>query len=199
MSITDHVVASEPAGAIGDVARIALITGIAAILAAVALILLFTVGDPFGRANDSLNAAVGVLSAVLALVVLRSVGGSVPFTAVAIVGATITVVGSWLVMTGTTGFQLAGFVSGVGFGLIGAWLLASIAVGPLGVSLSLIQARLGLAAGGLMLFGLIGLAGAAMAIDSAAATPWWLWLYGIGWLGTYVAYPAWCLLVARSA
>ena len=118
--------------------------------------------------------------------------------AVAHVGAAIAVVGSWLVISGTTGFQLAAFVSSVGFALIGAWLVASIAAGPLGTVLSPLQVRVGLAAGGLMLVGILGIAGVAMGIDSAAATPWWLWLYGIGWVGTYVVYPAWCLLVARS-
>jgi hypothetical protein len=50
-----------------------------------------------------------------------------------------------------------------------------------------------------MVVGIIGIAGAAMRIDSMADTPWWLWLYGIGWLGTYVVYPVWCLLLARSS
>jgi hypothetical protein len=198
MAVGDTIAGSEPVRAIGDVARIALVTGITAILAAVALVLLFTVDGAFGRVNDVLNAAIGVLSALLALVVLRSVGGSVPLVGLAVIGAAITVVGSWLVISGATGFQLAGFVSGVGFALIGAWLVSATAAGPLGALLSPAQARLGLVAGGLMLAGIIGIAGVAMGIDTAEATPSWLWLYGIGWLGTYVAYPAWCLMVARA-
>jgi hypothetical protein len=197
MAVGDTIAGSEPVRALGDIARVALVTGITAILAAVALVLLFTVDGAFGRVNDVLNAAVGVLSALLAIVALRSVGGSVPVVGLAVISAAITVVGSVLVMTGTTGFQLAGFVSGVGFALIGAWLVSAIAAGPLGASLSPTQARLGLAAGGLMLAGIIGIAGVAMGIDTAEATPWWLWLYGIGWLGTYVVYPVWCLMVAR--
>ena len=200
MTMQDAVAAGDPVRTIGDsVARVALITGVTAVLAAGALALLFIAGEPFGRANDVLNAAIGVTSAVLAVVVHRSVGGSPALVALAMAGAAITVVGSWLVMTGTTGFQLAGFVSAIGFALIGAWLLGSLASGPLGDVLSPAQAAVGMAAGGLMLVGLIGIAGVVMGIDSAADTPVWLWLYGIGWLGTYVAYPAWCFLVARSS
>jgi hypothetical protein len=198
MTFHDTVSAGEPVRALGDVARTALVTGMTAILAVAALVLLFAVGDPFGRVNDVLNAAVGVLSAILAIVALRSVGGSVPLVGMAVAGAVITVLGSWLVISGTTGFQLAGFVSGIGFALIGAWVVAAIAGGPFGASLTPLQGRLGIVAGGLMLIGLVGFAGVAMRIDSAEATPWWLWLYGIGWLGTYVVYPAWCLVVARS-
>ena len=192
--------AGDPARIIGsDVGRVALATGIIAVLAALALALLFIVGGAFGRANDVLNAAIGVLSAILAVVVYRSLGGPPALLALALGGAVVTVIGSWLVVTGVTGFQLAGFVSAIGFGLIGAWLVGALALGPLGESLSPALAKVGMVAGGLMLLGLIGIGGVAMGIDSAADTPWWLWLYGIGWLGTYVAYPAWCLLVARSA
>ena len=182
-----------------EVARTALVTGIAAVLAGVALVLLFTLGVPFGRVNDVLNAAIGVMSAILAIVVLRSLGGSPMWTALAVAGAALTIIGSWLVMSGTTGFQLAGFVSASGFALIGGWLLVSIVSGPLGESIPTLEARIGWVAGGLMVVGILGLAGVAMQIDSMADTPWWLWLYGIGWLGTYVVYPVWCLLVARSA
>jgi hypothetical protein len=198
MAMQDTMAVGDPVRSIGDdVTRVALATGIVAVLAAVTLALLLVVGGPFGRANDVLNAAIGLMSAVLAVVVYRSVGGSAALVALAVVGAAITVIGSWLVMTGTTGFQLAGFVSAIGFALIGAWLVGSI-VGPFGDSLSPLQSRVGMAAGGLMLVGLIGIGGVAMGIDSAADTPWWLWMYGIGWLGTYVVYPAWCLLLARS-
>lgn len=200
MTVQDTISVGDHARAVGgEVARIALVTGITAVLAAVALALLFTIGGPFGRANDVLNAAIGVLSAIFAIVVLRAIGGTPAITAFAIAGAAITVVGSWLVMSGTTGFQLAGFVSAIGFALIGAWLILSISSGPLGASLTPGQARLGMVAGGLMLAGLIGIGGVAMGVDTAADTPWWLWLYGISWLGTYVAYPAWCLVLTRSA
>ena len=181
----DTIALGDQVRAVGtEVARAALVTGIATVLAVVALILLFTSGGPFGRVNDVLNAAIGVMSAVLAVVVLRSVGGSPMWTALAVAGAAVTVMGLWLVMSGTTGFQLAGFVSAVGFALIGGWLLVSIVSGPLGESIPTLHARVGLVAGGLMIVGIIGIAGVAMQIDSMADTPWWLWLYGIGWLGT---------------
>lgn len=49
-----------------------------------------------------------------------------------------------------------------------------------------------------MLLGLVGIGGVILRIDAFALTPWWLWLSGIGWLSTYVLYPAWALLVRRS-
>jgi hypothetical protein len=196
----DTIPLSNHAPTVGDdVARVALITGVVALLAVGTLVLFFTVGGPFGTVNDILNAGIGVSSAVLAVTILRSIGGSPAATALALAGAAITVFGSWLVISGTSGFQLAGFVSGVGFALIGAWLLVSLASGGLGDALSPLASRAGMAAGAIMLVGVLGLAGAAMRIDSAADTPYWLWLYGIGWLGTYLVFPAWCLLLASSA
>ena len=46
-------------------------------------------------------------------------------TGLAVAGAALTVVGSALVVSGTTGFFLAGLVSSLGFAGIGAWLVAA--------------------------------------------------------------------------
>lgn len=195
------LLAGDGSGSIGDgIARAAVATGAVAILAVGALVLLFTAGSAFGRANDVLNGAAGVMSAVLAVVVYRATGGSPLPVVLAVTGAVITVVGSWMVLSGTTGFQFAGFVSAVGFALIGAWLLlATSGSHGLGEILPVTVTRLGWAAGALMLVGLLGVAGVAMGIDAAADMPGWLWLYGLGWLGTYVVYPAWCMALARAA
>ncbi|MEO6579289.1 MAG: hypothetical protein ABIO99_10380 [Candidatus Limnocylindria bacterium] len=193
------LMAGDEVHAIGsDVVRVATATGVLAILAVAALVLLFTAGQPFGTANDYLNAVIGVISAFLAILVSRAFGGSPMLPALAVVGAGVTVLGSWMVISGTTGFQFAGFVSAVGFALIGAWLVAANASDGLGAALPPALARLGIIAGLVMTVGVIGLAGVALRIDSAADMRWWLWLYGIGWLGTYVLYPAWCLLIARA-
>jgi hypothetical protein len=187
-------------GALGqDIGTVAAITGTTGFLAVAALTLFFVVGGPFGSANDVLNGALGVASAVLAVLLYRALGGSVVTLGLVLAGAALTTLGSWLVLSGTTGFQLAGFVSGVGFALIGAWLLTAVASEGLGASLSPWSERLGWVAGAIMLVGLLGLAGVVLRIDAPADTPWWLWLYGFGWLGTYVLYPIWCILLWRSA
>ena len=191
--------AGEQASALGsDIVVAAVVTGVAALLAVAALVLLFIAGGPFGTVNDILNAVIGLASAVLAIVVHRAFGGSALVTGLAVAGALVTVLGSWLVLSGTTGFQFAGFVSGIGFALIGAWLLASILSGAFGASMPDLVSRVGMVAGAVMVVGAIAVVGVAMRIDSAADTPWWLWFYGVGWLGTYVLYPAWCLLLARA-
>jgi hypothetical protein len=52
------------------------------------------------------------------------------FVGIAAVGAAITVVGSYLILSDATGLFLAGLVSSVGFALIGVWLFASIVGSP---------------------------------------------------------------------
>ncbi len=191
--------AGSALGAIGDdVGRVAAITGITALLAVVALVLLFTVGSPFGTANDLFNASIGVLSVILAIQVHRTHGGSVAALLLVVAGAALTVLGSWLVTSGTTGFQLAGFVSAIGFALIGAWLVVAAGSQGFGGVMPPLLSKLGLVAGAVMLAGMIGVVGVLLRIDSAADTPWWLWLYGLGWLGTYILFPAWCLLLWRA-
>ena len=86
----------------------------------------------------------------------------------------------------------------MGFALIGAWVLTVNRSGDLSAVLPPRWRRLGLAAGAAMAVGIIALAGIAMSIDSFEATPPWLWIYGVGWFGTYLLYPAWCLALARS-
>jgi hypothetical protein len=36
-----------------------------------------------------------------------------------------------------------------------------------------------------------------MGIDDMDAVPSWLWPYAISWLGTYLLYPAWSMLLGR--
>jgi hypothetical protein len=175
------------------------VTGIVALAALAALVTFFVFGGPFGYLNDALNALLGVVGAVLALMVHRTYGGSVPAVATACVGAVVAVIGSWLVITDTTTFVFAGFVSTVGFALIGSWVVAANRSGTLGRALSRGSRRLGIVAGAAMAVGIVGVAGVIMGIDSFEATPPWLWLYGIGWLGIYILYPAWCVAVAMRS
>ncbi|HEX7197820.1 MAG TPA: hypothetical protein VF364_13420 [Candidatus Limnocylindria bacterium] len=154
----------------------------------VSLILLFVAGGPFGQINDVGNALIGVLSAALAFLLVREAGGWAGVAA-AVVGAALTVWGSWLVMSGSTGFVLAGFVSAVGFGFIGLWL-AVVAWSPpaddwWGGMLLLVR----ITAIAMVVGGLVAVPGALMRIDAFEDVPGWLWLFSLGWLGVYALYP----------
>jgi hypothetical protein len=166
---------------------------------AVCLALLFTVGQPFGTLNDLGNAAVGVLSAGLAWRMRRAIPGRAGAAAVgaALGGSAVSVAGSAMVISGTTGFLLAGLVSSVGFAGVGAWLIAlnrsvfARAEWPDRLRL------LGLVTGGLMASGVVALPGVALRIDDLATAPWWVWLGFAGWIGLYFSYPVWAIWLGR--
>ncbi len=158
------------------------------VLSVVSLVLLFVIGEPFGRMNDVGNGLIGVLTVIFALLLARQAGGWLG-VAMAAVGAGLALYGSWLVMSGTTGFMLAGLVSTIGFGFIGL-SLATFAWSPGAETLwggSLLLVRITAVA--LVVGGIFAVPGALMRIDAFADVPGWLWLFGLGWLGVYVLYP----------
>jgi hypothetical protein len=163
----------------------AIAVGAVAILSAVSLALFFAVQGPFGVINDVLNGVLAILSGALAW----TLSGSVALVYVAFLGAVIAVAGSTLVITGIAGFFLAGLVSSAGFALIGAWLLW--------YSWSMSGASslrwLGIAAGFLMVLGIVVLPGIAMRLDDMSKAPSWVWIGFVSWLGIYVAFPAWSI------
>jgi hypothetical protein len=164
---------------------LAIAVGVVAIASAVSLALFFAIQGPFGIINDILNGVLAVLAAALAW----SLSGSVVPVYVAVLGALIAVVGSVLVVTGATGFFLAGLVSTVGFALIGAWLLWY----SWSLSASSTLRWVGIAAGALMIVGIVVIPGIAMRLDEFDKAPAWIWLGFVSWLGVYVALPAWSI------
>lgn len=175
---------------------VAMVLGIVAVASVTILVLFYVFGGPLGLINDVGNGLIGILSAVLA-VVLRPRAGGVIGVVAAVVGAAVAVWGSWLVITATTGFLLAGFVSSVGYGLTGVWLAtvawSSFADGWSGGLRWLAR----VAAACMVIGGIAAVPGALMHIDDFAAVPPWLWLFSLGWLGTYLLYPAWSLAFGR--
>lgn len=117
---------------------------------------------------------------------------------VAVAGAALTVVGTVLVVVGTTGFILAGFRSSVGLAFIGAWLVQLNRSPALASRWPGSRRTLGLIAGVAMLAGIVAVLGILMAADDFDAVPPWLWIFSVGWLGTYLLYPARCLWVGRT-
>jgi len=180
-----------------DTGRLALAIGVAAAGSAVCLATYFAVQGPFGTINDIGNAATGVLSAGLAWRLRGQLARAGRLTVgAAIGGAALTVVGSTLVVSQTTGFFLAGLVSSLGFAGIGTWLVAlnrsdaAVAAWPRRPRL------LGVAAGSLMALGFVSAPGIVLGLDDMATAPGWVWVGSMGWLGTFVVYPAWAIWLA---
>jgi uncharacterized membrane protein (GlpM family) len=173
---------------------VAIVHGIVGLFTCLSLIVFYVVEGPFGAINDVGNAVLGLLSAGLAW--LAGGQGMRTFIVIAAVGAAITVVGSYLVLTDTTGYFLAGLVSSTGFALIGVWLFAlnrSTSAEPW----SRIR-RAGLVAGAVMLLGFVNAPGIAMGLDDMATAPAWTYLGGFSWAGTYLLFPVWSLRLGRA-
>src|SRR5262245_57439497 len=122
-------VPSQPGRGVQAVRVTALALGATALFAVVCLVLMFVVGGSFGTVNDYANAAVGWLTLVLAAVVRRAEGAegagwAADLAVVAVVAAAVGMTwGTYLVVTGSTGYYLAGLVSTLGIAAVGAWLL----------------------------------------------------------------------------
>jgi hypothetical protein len=170
------------------------------LLGVVCLIVFFVVGGPFGFFNDVANAVVGVLSAVLAWLsaAIRSPGCRRLALAASVVGAIVMVIGSVLVIFEVTGYYLAGLVSAVGAAFIGCWVLIANRFPPYAGELPRGVRVTGLAAGIVMLVGLLAIPGVLARVDDQSASPWYVVIAQLSWLGTYLLYPIWCLLLART-
>lgn len=171
------------------------------VVAVVCLTLLYVVGGVFGTVNDWANALAGCWALLLAVLVRREDDGGWPANAAvgaAAAGAVGLTWGTWLVVTETTGFYLAGLVSTLGLASLGAWMLlahrASGADGLLGAG----PARLGRVVGWLMVGGLLALPGALAGVDDFADARWHSYLAeASAWLGAYVLLPVWSVRLAR--
>ena len=178
--------------------RAAAATAVLVALAAGSLVLFFTVAAPFGAVNDALNAATGVACAALAVALAGGHALDRVVAGVGVLGGAVFVLGSYLALTDTTGWFLAGLVSGVGGGLTGAWLLLVVRRSAEVSGGAGLPARLGRRAGGVMALGLCGLPAALAGVDDGAGAPWYAVAAMLGWLGTYLLFPLWCVRVSRA-
>jgi hypothetical protein len=181
---------------------IAIATGISAILAVVFLTLMTTASPSFGKVNDACNSLIGIFSAVLAARLYAEHHAHSPAVsqialALAVVGAMITILGSVLIIFGFTDFVLAGWYSGLGNALIGLWLAALCHALLRGAALPPNLAIFGILTGAFMAIGLFGIPGILARIDSMQSMPWYLYVAFLGWLGTYILYPAWTVWLGR--
>jgi hypothetical protein len=179
------------------IGRLVLAAGVAALAADACYLVFAAVGEPWGLMNDLLNGVFGVLAGWVAWSLRGHVG--TPAAAMAALGSAIMVVGSWLVVGGVSGWFLGGLVSSVGLALLGP---AGFAIdGSLGAdgSTSARIAMLGKAAGAISVIGLLAVVGVAQGLDNDATAPGWAWIPFVGWLGGFVLYPAWAIIVGRAA
>lgn len=176
--------------------RTAATIAVAVPAAIVLLVVYFTVGGPFGTLNDVANAVVAVLSAVLAVQTARF---GLPAVAAALAGATLMVVGSWLVITSRTGWVLAGLVSAAGAAALGAWLLTLNLTAEGTGALSRHVTRVGVVSGALMTLGVLTIPDILGRVDVWEDLHWYSIAGFVGWLGFYLGYPVWCALLAREA
>jgi hypothetical protein len=181
--------------------RLAVAIGIVASGSAVALALEFAADGPFGTINDIGNGVAGVLSGALAWRLRSSFGGRASRIALAsaMTGSALTVAGSALVVSGTTGWVLAGLVTTVGFAGIGAWVVGVNLQAGDELGWTRTVRRLGVAAGALMTVGVIAAPGILLRLDDPQQLPWWAWLGFMGWLGTFVVYPAWAFAMGLGS
>jgi hypothetical protein len=182
---------------------VALGTGIAVILAALSLALMFTVSISFGAVNDVLNGMFGIFSAVLAWLLYAEHRVTSPLLsqialALAFVGAIFSIVGSVLILYGFTDFLLAGLYSALGNALIGAWLVAFCSSMQRSHTLPQRLISFGFVVGAFMALGLIGIPGILARIDSMDSMPGYLYMALFGWLGTYILYPIWAIWLGQS-
>jgi hypothetical protein len=177
---------------------IAVIGGVVGLMSVASLGAFFAVGGPFGAINDWMICVFGLLTGLLALGQSRRDGTAasphgVMAVALALLGAAIVVLGSYLVISDTTGFLLAGLVESLGFALIGVWLIVinrSVAGAP---RLPRGLRQLGVVAGLVMAIGFTDLPGVTAGLDEASVAPIWVWIGLLGWLGTFLLYPLWCI------
>jgi len=177
--------------------------GATAVAAAVCLLLMFAGVPALGPVNDHLNALVGWLALALAVLVRRREGAQWPAdaaVATAAVGAVVLTLGSWLVVSGATGYYLAGLVSSLGLAATGPALLltrpALLAAGPVPAGTD----RLVRLCGWCMAAGVLALPAALAGVDDPAAAPPYVWVgEGLAWLGFYGLLPVWSLRLARRA
>lgn len=178
--------------------------GVAGLLGLVFIILFFTVGQPFGTLNDICIGLAAVLSAILAWLCYPGHQAQAPFLsqaalACALLGALVVVAGSVLVISGVTGWFLAGLYMAAGNALIGLWLLwMSFAALGSGNLLPHGLAVLGLVCAAIMALGLFTVPGILSGVDSQEAASWMVnYLGQAGALGWLVLYPIWCVLLGR--
>lgn len=184
-------------------ASVAIASGAAGLLGLAFLILFFIIGQPFGTLNDVCIGLAAIVSLTLAWLLfpefhLQSPQLSLVALIAALAGALVVVAGCVLVISGLTGWYLAGLYMAAGNGLIGLWLIALTGTARAGSMWPHSLVIFGLVIGAIMALGLSALPGIFHAIHSWESAPWFINYIGqAGALGWLLLYPIWCLWLGR--
>ena len=171
-----------------SIGKLTIAMSMVAIVSIVSLILFFMFGGFWGPLNDLTIALYALLSAALAWMLhpffrTQSPRLSYFMLITAIVGAVIACIGSALVMSGTTSWQLAGSVNALGYAFIGIWLLAFNYHARLTDVFPKNLTRLGQISGALSALGLLNVLGIFGIVDAQSDVSWLLYLAQFGGLG----------------
>lgn len=196
----------EPVTSIGlsshAIGWVAIATGVVSLLGALFLALFFAIGQPFGTLTDLLIAIAAILSGVMAWMTYSAFHTQSPQLSLfallaASAGAIIVTVGSVLVISGVTGWYLAGLYMMAGNALIGLWLAALSYSAQHSNAWPHGLAVLGIVAGAIMAVGLLTVPGIIRGVEAWEAAPWVVNLGQVGFLGWAAAYPIWCIWLGR--
>lgn len=184
---------------------LALAVGIVTIVGLIFLAVFFIIGQPWGSLNDAFIGLQAILSAILMWQLNRyfktqtswlSLAGLI----IAGIGALVATVGSVLVISGVTGYVLAGHYMNLGFSLIGLCLLIFNAFARQTGDLPRSLAIFGLVVGAVMVIGLVDGFGIVRGLDTYDGAPWFLNILGyIGFFGWGILYPVWSIWLGRLA
>ena len=182
----------------------AIATGVVALIGLAFIVLFYSVGQPFGTLNDVCIALAAILSAVLAWELYPTHRALAPHLSqlallAELLGTLVVVVGSALVISGVTGWFLAGLYMSAGNALIGLWLLAlNYSVQP-SDSWPHGLVVFGLVVGVTMALGMVTIIGILRGIDAQDAAPWIVTTVGlVGGVGWVLLYPIWCIWLGRT-
>ena len=113
-------------------------------------------------------------------------------------GAVVVAVGVYLVVSNKTGFVLAGLYMSAGFALIGIWVVALNIVAMQNGHWSARLAGFGVIVGAIMLVGVLSALGIPFGVDSLEASPWYVSVGWVSFLGWGLLYPVWLILLGRN-
>ena len=180
---------------------IQLLAGIAigTLASVVTLILLYSGLPFFGPVNDLTNAVIGLMIALLAWQFFAALPKSLPSVAGLLLcwaGAVLIIWNSVLVAFGRMDWKVGGMYTGIGYGLVGAWLLLTLLFSSLARGFPPALWWSGLAIGIALVFGLVtGLLLAGKLSIKIQPLVWVLYaVTAVGWFG----FPIWCWVLSRT-
>jgi len=185
-----------------EIRRLATAIAVVGLVNVTTIILMYTVAGFFGPLNDVGNGTEGVLLAVLAWRLAPVARSSSPDLAragvlAATAGATIVVLGSLLVLSGRTGWFLAGHVTMLGYAILGPWVIGINGIAQRGAWWPQPVTTLGRLAGLAMLCGVFAIPAILSGLDDPRHTPWFVIVSYGGGVGWFLLVPVWSLRLGR--